>query len=69
MEERELEAMVRDHEGLLRGAYGQEGLVRRVANLERSAVVRDAALTFLRWGLPILVTGCIGIATLIVLTR
>lgn len=69
MENNELEAMVRDHEALLRGAYGQDGLVKRVARLERSEIVRDAALTFLRWGLPILVTGCIGIATLVVLTR
>lgn len=68
MENHELEAMVRDHEALLRGAYGQEGLVGRVAKLERSEVIRDAALTFLRWGLPILVTACIAIATL-VLTR
>lgn len=69
MESHELEAMVRDHEALLRGAYGQDGLVRRVADLERSEVIRDAALTFLRWGLPILVTACIGVATLVVLTR
>ena len=69
MENHELEAMVRDHEALLRGAYGQDGLVRRVANLERSEVVRDAALTFLRWGLPILITTCISLATLLVLTR
>lgn len=68
MAEPTMEQLVRDHESLLRGAYGQPGLVERMAEQERVAERQDrtqnarkAVETALRWTITLLIPACTAI--------